>query len=278
MQARRYNKGKLRYELLPEKALKDLVEVYTKGAEKYTVYNEDGSIKDDGANNWRKGLPWMSMLGSIERHIHAFKMGEDIDPDLGTKHLANAAWGLLSLLEYYKIYPQGDDREHGYLSNLKIGLDIDEVICGWVSAWCEKFNIKIPQVWSFSYSNKDKFKLLSESGQLDEFYLNLPRIIDPKELPFEPHCYITSRSVPVELTMQWLENNGFPCKPVHSVGFGESKIEAAKASGIDVFVDDYYSNFIELNKAGICTYLYDAPHNQRYNVGYKRLYDLKDLI
>lgn len=142
MQARRYNKGKLRYELLPEKALKDLVDVYTRGAEKYTIYNEDGSIKDDGANNWRTGLPWMDMIGSVERHIRSFKQGEDIDPELGTKHLANAAWGLLGILEYYKIAPEFDNRPHDYLSDRKIGLDIDEVLCNWLGAWRKLYNIE----------------------------------------------------------------------------------------------------------------------------------------
>lgn len=39
-----------------------------------------------------------------------------------------------------------------------------------------------------------------------------------------------------------------------------------------------YKNFVELNNAGICCYLYDAPHNRRYNVGHKRLFSLKDLV
>lgn len=108
--ARRDNKGKLRYELLPSYALSKVVEVYTKGAEKYTIRDADGNIIDDGANNWRKGLSWMSMIASVQRHIEAWKMGEDLDPELETEHLANAVWGLLGLIEYRMFFPEGDDR------------------------------------------------------------------------------------------------------------------------------------------------------------------------
>ena len=98
------------------------------------------------------------------------------------------------------------------------------------------------------------------------------------DINFEPHCYITSRSIPKEWTEEWIDKNGFPTMPVYSVGFGESKVEVAKKSGIDIFVDDRYENFVELNNGGICTYLFDAPHNQRYDVGYKRIKSLKELI
>lgn len=35
--------------------------------------------------------------------------------------------------------------------------------------------------------------------------------------------------------------------------------------------------YYDKNKAGICTYLYDRPHNHRYDVGHKRIYSLKEL-
>ena len=65
--------------------------------------------------------------------------------------------------------------------------------------------------------------------------------------------------------------------PVYSVGLSESKIDVAKRSGIDIFVDDRFENFVELNQAGICCYLFDASHNQRYEVGYKRIKSLREL-
>lgn len=246
--------------------MKELAKVFTIGASKYAP------------RNWENGMSWESVLASLERHKEAFKSGEDTDTETGCLHMAHVAWNALALVSYYSIYPQGDDRNHGYLNTPKIGLDIDEVLCDWVGTWCKKFGHPIAQSWNFSYDLHDEFKSFSPE-ELNEFYLSIPRKIDPSEIPFEPHCYITSRSVPVELTMKWLELNGFPCRKVYSVGFGVSKVDVAKESGIDVFVDDRYENFVELNKAGICTYLLSAPHNARYkNIGHKRIESLKELV
>ena len=98
------------------------------------------------------------------------------------------------------------------------------------------------------------------------------------ELPFEPHAYITSRSIDPKLTQKWLDDNSFPSAPLYCVGHNMSKVEVAKQSGVEIFVDDKYENFIELNKAGICCFLFDASHNKKYDVGFKRIYNLKDLI
>lgn len=259
----RFNKGKLRYDLFHPFADQELARVFTRGAEKYL------------ARNWEKGMSWTSVIASLKRHLAALERGEDYDEETGLMHSAQVAWNSHVLTAYYKIYPQGDDRNHSYLNMPKIGLDIDEVICDWVNPWCSKYGHTTPDSWYFSYKNRERLDTCTE--ELQEFYRNLPPKISPKDIPFEPHAYITSRSLPIALTMDWIERNGFPTKPVYCVGFGESKVEVAKQSGIDVFVDDNFSNFVELNKAGICTYLLDAPHNQRYEVGYKRIKSLKEL-
>lgn len=278
MVARRYNKGKLRYELISDVALQELAKVYTKGAEKYSDYDANGNLIYDGSSNWRQGLPWMDAMASVQRHIQAWKNGEDNDPELGdTKHLAHAAWGLFAILEFYKTHPELDNRNHSWKEKKKIGLDIDHVICDWEGAWRAKFGGEPSTDWNFSYRNFERFKSFSPE-ELEEFYLGLPVLMKPEDIPFTPHCYITSRSVPQELTMKWLENNGFPCVPVYSVGFGQSKVDAAKAAGIDIFVDDSFNNFVEMNKAGITTYLYDATHNQKFNVGHFRIKNLRELI
>lgn len=292
--ARRYNKGKTRYELIPSKPLHYLAEVYTKGAHKYNIYeNEKGEkvlgkdipleevgkykLIDDASNNWRKGMSWLETLGSIQRHIEAFKSGEHIDPELGTRHLANAAWGLFTLMEYEKSYPQGDDRQMSFLKRPKIGLDIDEIICNFLGEWCRVHNLETPTSWKFDRNINDLFDKMEKDGTLNDFYLNLPTLLKPEDIPFEPHCYITSRRVSTEITEQWLAKNGFPASKVYTVAPNTSKVAVAKEAGIDIFVDDRFENFVELNAAGICTFLLDAPHNQRYDVGYKRIKSLKEL-
>lgn len=263
--ALRYNSGKIRLDLVPESAIVGLGKVLTIGAKKYAP------------DNWRKGLDWSDVSSSLERHLMAYKRGEDFDLETGLLHMEHILTNAAFLVEYYKTHPELDDRPHAYLKRPKIGLDIDEVLCDWVGAWGAKFGYERPNNWNFSYKNREHFQSFSPE-ELENFYLNIPAKIKPEDIPFEPHCYITSRSVPVELTQRWLQKHGFPATPVYSVGFGVSKIEVAKESGIDWFVDDRYENFVELNNAGICCYLLTAPHNMRYNVGHKRLNSLKELV
>ena len=120
-------------------------------------------------------------------------------------------------------------------------------------------------------------KDVADTKEWEVFIAELPRRIEPSDMPFEPVCYITSRSVDTSVTEGWIERNGFPCVPVITVGHGESKVDAAKKAGVEVFVDDNYDTFMELNAAGICCYLMDAPHNARYDVGYRRIKSLRDL-
>lgn len=262
--ADRFNEGKLRYDLVHPIAQEGLVKVLTKGAEKYAP------------RNWEKGMEWSKIVASLKRHLAAIERGEDYDSETGLLHADHLQCNAHFLSAYYSIYPQGDDRNHSYLQHPKIGLDIDEVLCGWTYGWIQKFGYNIPQSWHFSYTNKEHFQSFSEE-ELNNFYLSLPAIIKPGEIPFEPHCYITSRSVPVELTKKWIQRNGFSTVPVYSVGFNQNKIEVARESGIEIFVDDKFENFVELNNAGICTYLLSTPHNTRYNVGHKRINSLKEL-
>lgn len=122
-----------------------------------------------------------------------------------------------------------------------------------------------------------RFEEMRSKGILDKFYLNLEPKIRGSEIPFEPVCYITSRPVATEITVEWLEKHGFPARPVYTVGMGESKIAVAKKAHVEFFVDDRYENFREFNENGICCYLFDAPHNHRYNVGFKRIKSLNEL-
>lgn len=294
----RYNSGKLRYELLPEGPIKEIIRVYTHGAHKYTVYKDEAGNKilgkdipledvaakrlevvEDGSGNWRKGMSWMETLACAERHIAQFKAGEDIDPDprMLTPHLANAAWNLIAVLEFMNTHPEFDDRKLKYLDVPNIGLDIDEVIADWVGAWTKLHKINMPKSWFFDRDIVAKFKKMEKDRTLDKFYLSLNPKIKSEDIPFEPHCYVTSRPVKTEITEKWLDLHGFPARPVITVPLGTSKVEVMKKAGVDVFVDDRYDNFKELNKAGIVTYLWDAPHNQRYDVGYKRIKTLRDL-
>jgi|SRR6185436_2684953 len=264
--AMRFDSGKPMHELIPPFAINELAKIYEMGAKKYAP------------NNWRKGMKWSRVIASLKRHLNYIESGEDFDKESNLYHAAHIIWNAVTLLEYYKIYPQGDDRPHGYLNHPKIGLDIDEVICDWMGAWVKLHDLEVPTSWFFDRDIMKKFQEMRENGTLDNFYLGLQPKMNPLDIPFEPFAYVTSRPISTEITEKWLDRHGFPARPVITVPAGTSKVDVIKDSGIEIFIDDRFDNFTELNNAGICCYLWDSPHNQRYDVGFKRIKSLKELV
>lgn len=260
MDGLRYNNGKTRHDLTPPFAQEQYAKVFTKGSEKY----ED--------RNWEKGMSWSKVIASAKRHLLAFESGEDYDKETGLLHTAHLMANAAFMTEYYKICPWGDDRPHNYLNMPKIGIDIDEVLADWVKHWTDYFNQPVPEVWKFDRFIKERFEELKHNK---EFWLTIPVKTPPSDIPFEPHCYITSRHIPNEWTEEWLDINKFPAAPCFTT-FDKPKV--ALEQGIKVFIDDNFNNFVDMNKAGICCYLFDAPHNRRYDVGYKRIKDLRLFV
>lgn len=260
----RFNEGKVRHDLLEPFAINELAKVFTKGAEKYSE------------NNWLNGMSWTKVLASLKRHLNEFEQGKDFDDETELLHMAHVAWNAMALVSYYKYAPKYDDRFVNTKPKLKIGLDLDEILISWIDGYKEKYGYSDEHEFNSWYLHYDILKRCKD--EMDStFYLNLKPKISPKDIPFEPHAYITSRNIDSKITQEWLYRNGFPCVPVYTVGLTESKSDVAKKIGIDLFVDDVYKNFIELNQAGVCCYLLDAPHNRRFNVGHKRIYSLKEL-
>lgn len=263
----RFNEGKDRYDLIPPFAEKQYAKVLTAGSIKYSE------------NNWKMGMRWSKVIASLKRHTAKIESGEDYDEETGILHSAHIMCNAAFLTEYYNIYPQGDDRRLKYATMPRIGLDIDDVICDFVGGFSERFGLNTPNNWNWSYKVKEHFDYLSaHPKEMEDFYLSLKPKVNPQDIPFEPVCYITSRNVPQKITERWIESNGFPCVPIYTVGHNMSKVEVAKKENIEIFVDDRFENFVELNNAGVFTYLFDMPHNQRYNVGHKRIYSLKEIL
>jgi 5'(3')-deoxyribonucleotidase len=267
----RFNQGKLRYDLLEPYAVEQLVQVFTKGADKYAP------------RNWEKGMAWSKMVASLKRHLAEFEKGNDYDSETKLLHASHIAWNAMALVSYYKIAPHFDDRPHKYLKPRRIALDIDDVLADWTGEWAKLHNIPRPTAWKFDRYIKEKFSSMKSDGdsgnsELDKFYLNLPVLTKPQDIFFEPVLYVTSRPVDSKITEKWLDMNGFPAAPVVTVGIDGSKLDVLLKNKIDIFVDDRYETFIELNNGGVCTYLFDALHNQRYDVGHKRIYSLTEII
>jgi uncharacterized HAD superfamily protein len=262
-EALRYNAGKTRFDLLEPYAIEKLAEVFTKGAEKYAD------------NNWiENGMKWSKMVASLKRHLSEFEKGVDYDSETNCLHAAHIAWNAMALVSYYKYHPESDDRMVNSLVQKRIGLDIDDVVADFIGHWTKHHNQEVPEFWDFDRQIAAKFEILKDD---EEFWMSIPPKIKPSELSFIPTCFITSRIIPTALTERWLDKHGFPAVPVFTVGHGKSKVEVAKEQKLDWFVDDNYNNFRDLNQNGIHCFLMDAKHNQRFNVGAKRIYSLKEL-
>lgn len=97
-EAARFDKGKLRMELVPAVAMEALARVFGNGADKY------------GDFNWQKGLPWLQPYASCMRHMLAWWEGEDNDQESGLPHLYHALANVTMLLEYAKKRKGRDNR------------------------------------------------------------------------------------------------------------------------------------------------------------------------
>jgi hypothetical protein len=98
MNAIKHDSEKPRMELVPSGAVLAIADVFTFGAKKYA------------AHNWRGGFEWSRLIGALERHVAAFKEGEDLDPESGLPHLAHAGCCVMMLLEHQRLNYGVDDR------------------------------------------------------------------------------------------------------------------------------------------------------------------------
>lgn len=261
----RYNEDKVRHDLLEPYAINELAKVFTAGAKKYS----------DG--NWLKGMAWSKMVASLKRHINAFERGEDFDPETGLYHMAHAAWNALGIISYYKFHPKLDNRFCKNLPIPRIGLDIDEVLAKFTSQYDKHYNTGIPTSWNF---DKDMPSRLKQRSKDKKFWMDIEPHLSGHDMPFEPTVYITARPIDSSVTEAWLKKHNFPVAPVITVKPGTSKIDVIKEYNLDIFVDDNYKTFQEVNDAGVLCYLMEAPHNKRYTkqAGHLRIKSLNEVL
>ena len=94
---KKFDVGKPRYELIPCRALANVVDVLTFGAVKY------------GDENWRfVSNAKLRYIGAAFRHIMAWKMGEKYDSETGKSHLSHAICCLMFIDEIETIENKSD--------------------------------------------------------------------------------------------------------------------------------------------------------------------------
>ena len=84
--AKKYDSGKLRYDLVPTSAIEALAEGLTMGAVQY------------GDNNWQ-GIDPERYYAALYRHLIAWRKGEINDPESGLNHLKHVLVNTAFLLE-----------------------------------------------------------------------------------------------------------------------------------------------------------------------------------
>ena len=104
---RKFDGGKLEYGLLPPLALKATVDVLTVGAQKYE------------RDNWKK-VPDSKRryFDAMQRHIWAWKEGEQNDPETGRNHLAHALCCLMFLYEHDILYSVDENLNNGVTNEI----------------------------------------------------------------------------------------------------------------------------------------------------------------
>lgn len=245
----------IRYDLVPAIGIEEVSKVLSDKLNKYDK------------QEWTKGIPWSDVLSSLEKHLLEFKQGKDYDEN-GLLNIAKVAANALILSEYYKVYPQGDDRIMGVNTHPIVCCDLDECIFDFKTAYEARYG-KMADYWAGDYNIVKNLKELQEDKS---FWVDMPIKNRPT---FEVDYYVTARNIPNEWTEEAISKNNLPMAPVISVNWDESKIDTLNKIGACIMIDDKYSTFKECQKAGIFCYLMDSPSNRYYDVGHRRIYDLK---
>lgn len=147
--------------------------------------------------------------------------------------------------------------------NLRIGLDIDNVIADWDYGYLKRFKKFPKQDWVIT---RNVTNILIHER---DFWINLPI----KHLPnFTPRLFCSARVNSRNWTKTYLKNHGLN-SPLYQVnGYHMSKYDTLKGK-VDLFIDDSLKNFIDLNSKGIPCLLMDSDNNKNWGeIG--RIYSL----
>ena len=92
----KHDEDKPMFDLIPPEVELEVAKAFTHGARKYS------------ANNYRKGTRWGRYIAATRRHLNAWQLGEDLDPDSGLSHLAHALASLM-MLRVLQLSNAGED-------------------------------------------------------------------------------------------------------------------------------------------------------------------------
>lgn len=143
--------------------------------------------------------------------------------------------------------------------NLKVCLDIDDTIAVWFPEYIKLFGEpKNDLTIQKNIHRKLKFN--------KDFWVNLPVL---ESLNFEPAIYCTKRVIKKAWTKQWLNENGFPNKPVYQMVYQYGNKVSLIKGKCDVLIDDSTFNCYQALEVGFPAILIKRPHNQHSDYPYQ---------
>jgi Domain of unknown function (DUF5664) len=98
---KKFDDGKLQWDMMPEAALEQVIKVFMLGQKKYGRWN----WLDNAAE-----VSYTRYLNAMERHFKKFKRGQDFDEESGLPELAHLICNALMLLTYQLLKLGIDDR------------------------------------------------------------------------------------------------------------------------------------------------------------------------
>lgn len=115
-----------RFDMIPSDFLWKLAEHYGAGEKKYPS-------DDRGVANWQRGYDWRLSVAALQRHLHQWLQGEDMDAETGSHHLVAVAWHCIALWWFQK-HGKGRDfrraalREHDAQRDARIDELVDRLM------------------------------------------------------------------------------------------------------------------------------------------------------
>jgi len=94
----KFDADKPMWDLFMWRAALGVVRVLTYGAKKYS------------AHNWEKGIKYSRLFAAAQRHLSAYWLGANIDPESNLPHLDHAICDLMMMREMSTLHPSEDDR------------------------------------------------------------------------------------------------------------------------------------------------------------------------
>ena len=177
---------------------------------------------------------------------------------------------------------------------LKIGLDIDGVVADSFPVFIRELNrhygkdIKelnnydMTEIYGVAWDEMSQF-FHDNMDYLFSAPKPMPGAVDSINYLLEAGheiIYVTARASGAEekITCKWFEDNKIYRKKAYFTG-GMSKTFAVKENAVDIFVDDFLTNALEIASLGVPVLLMDSPYNQgKLPQGVIRCYCWEDIL